>query len=507
MKKTTRILALAIALTLCLGLMPAISFAEAPVELTVLTMRWGDMGDSFTSNQFLVDLEKELNVKINWITRSNNDWNEQKGILLAGGELPDIFIGNETIKDGDILANLDFFLPLDDLIANYMPNYQHALEVYPAFRSVTTFPDGTIRSFAKIQPCRPMTRNQPIINKTWLDNLGLAVPTTTEELKNVLIAFKEQDPNGNGLADEIPFSHNGDIHIDMLNSWGIVDINESLMLLEGDSAVFFPTTDAYKEGVKYARELWEAGVIDPETFTQDWSMITGKWTNEEVPVVGLTFQWTPDAVMGKWSDQYIAIAPLANPDGERYAGGDKDGVFAIMGHEAEITKDCKNPEIAAKWLDAFYTNEASIQNFWGAIGTVITKNEDGTYVLNDPPEGTSADAWYWDQSLRDFGPKFVEPGFSDKILLSKESGDGLKLELSKMADPYVKQSYPSVIFTEEENNELSLIGTDIAEYVRQMRAKWVTEGGIDEDWDTYVEQLNAMGLERFVQIKVDALKR
>ena len=208
------------------------------------------------------------------------------------------------------------------------------------------------------------------------------------------------------------------------------------MLLEGDGAVFFPHYQC-KAGIKYARELWEAGVIDPETFTQDWSMITSKWANEEIPIVGLTFQWTPDAVMGKWSDQYIAIPPLAGPDGQRYAGGDKDGVFAIMGHEAEITKDCKNPEIAAKWLDAFYTNEASIQNFWGAIGTVITKNDDGTYVLNDPPEGTSADAWYWDQSLRDFGPKFVEPGFSDKILLSKESGDGLKLELSKMADPYV----------------------------------------------------------------------
>ena len=35
----------------------------------------------------------------------------------------------------------------------------------------------------------------------------------------------------------------------------------------------------------------------------------------------------------------------------------------------------------------------------------------------------------------------------------------------------------------------------------------VTEGGIDEEWDTYVEQLNAMGLERFVEIKVGALQR
>ena len=42
------------------------------------------------------------------------------------------------------------------------------------------------------------------INQTWLDNLGLDVPTTTEELYTVLKAFKENDPNGNGIQDEYP---------------------------------------------------------------------------------------------------------------------------------------------------------------------------------------------------------------------------------------------------------------------------------------------------------------
>lgn len=80
-------------------------------------------------------------------------------------------------------------------------------------------------------------------------------------------------------------------------------------------------------------------------------------------------------------------------------------------NELLITSSCAVPEVAARWADQFYTNEASIQNFWGAIGTVIEKNDDGTYTLMDPPAGTSADAWYWDQSLRDFGPKYVSPPF------------------------------------------------------------------------------------------------
>lgn len=479
-----------------------------PVELTVMTMRWGDMGDSFTQNQWLKDLEAKSNVKINWVTVSNNDWAEQKGILLAGGELPDIFLGNETIKDGDVAGNPGFFMELTDLIENYMPNYKNALETIPALRSVSTSPDGNIYSFSKIQPARPMTRNQPIINKTWLDNLNLEVPTTIEELEAVLQAFKDQDANGNGDPnDEIPFSHNGDIHIDLLNAFGITDINETWMSIVDGTPFFYPTSERYKEGIKWLRGLYEKGLIDPETFTQDWSMLTGKWVNESVPLVGLTFQWTPDAVFGKWSDQYIAIPPLKGPDGNQYAGGDKDGIFAIMRNEAHITSSCKNPEVAARWLDEFYTSEASIQNFWGAIGTVVQKNDDGTYQLMSPPEGTSADAWYWDQSLRDFGPKYVEPGFNDKLKLDPTTGDGFKLEISKMADAYVTQPFPNVIYTQEENDDLATLTTDIGGYVLQSRASWITEGGIDEQWDAYVAQLNAMGLERFIEIRMGAYER
>ena len=172
-----------------------------------------------------------------------------------------------------------------------------------------------------------------------------------------------------------------------------------------------------------------------------------------------------------------------------------------------ITTYCEHPEIAARWLDEFYTGEASIQNFWGSIGTVIEKHDDGTYTLNDPPEGTSADSWYWDSSLRDFGPKYVSKDFESKIKLSTNTGDGMKAEISKIADDTITLPYPNVMFTVEENEELPTLTTDIDKYVETTRAKWVTEGGIDEVWDAYIEQLNTMGLEQLVQIYTDAYER
>jgi putative aldouronate transport system substrate-binding protein len=481
---------------------------KEPVELTVLTMRWGDMGDSFTKNQWLVDLEARSNIKIRWQVVSSSDWGEQKSILLASGLLPDIVLGNMTFNDGDIINNQEFFMPLDDLIDRYMPNYQKAMEMVPSLRSVSVFPDGKIYSLAKNLPARPKTRNHPIINKAWLDRLGLRVPATSEELTAVLKAFKNRDANGNGNPnDEYPLSFDRSIHVDMLNPFGITDINASMMSIRDGEPFFYAVSPEYRAAYKWVRELWEAGCIDTESFTQDFAMLTGKRLNASSPLVGMSFEWTHDAVFGSWSDQYTAIPPLAGPDGKRYAGGDPDGVFNVMRNEALIASSCKYPEAAARWLDEFYTSEASIQNFWGAIGTVITKNADGTYTLNDPPAGTSADAWYWEQSLRDFGPKFVEPDFNSRILLSKTGGDGLKMETSKIADPYVVEPYPNVIFTSAETEELATLGTDITNYVMQMQAQWLTRGGIDSGWDAYIRQLEVMGLERYVQIKTDAYRR
>ena len=476
-----------------------------PIELTVLTMRWGDMGDSFTQNQWLIDLEERTNIRINWQVVSSSDWPEQRGIMLASRRLPDIIMGHMTFGDADIMNNLEFFHPLDDLIERYMPNYRRAMELVPTLRNISVFPDGRIYSLARNLPARPQTRNHPVINRQWLDELGLEIPTTIDELTDVLRAFRDMGPIGG--SRRFPLSFHGSIHIDLLNPFGITDIHESFMTVRDGVPFFWPASPEYREALRWVRQLWVEGLIDPETFTQDFAMLTGKRLNPSGPQIGMSFEWTHDAVFGHWSYQYVAIPPIAGPDGRRFAGGDPDGVFGITRNEALITVFCYHPGAAARWLDEFFTSEASIQNFWGAIGTVITENPDGTFTLNDPPPGISADAWYWEQSLRDFGPKFIEPGFNDRILLSDTSGDGLKMVTSRIADPYVMEPFPNVIYTRGEIEDLMILQTDIGSFVMQMQARWITQGGIDEEWDNYIAQLERMGLARLIQIRTDAFNR
>ncbi|MFD1775056.1 extracellular solute-binding protein [Paenibacillus rhizophilus] len=476
-----------------------------PVTLKVLTVRWGSMGDTFTQNQWLKDLEQNTNVKIDWQVMSSNDWAEQKSIMLASGTLPEVILGDQSFSDSDIVNNLSYFRPLDEYIDQYMPNLKAAMQETPEMKQISTFPDGKIYSLPARLPSRPITAQQPVINKAWLDKLGMKAPDTIDDLYNVLKAFKEQDPNGNGKKDEIPYSEVG-LSMDFLNPFGITDLNATSMMIKDGKPVYFPTSEEYKAGLEWVHKLYSEGLIDKELFTQDGTMASAKHQNPDAPIIGFSNQWTPDAVFGKWSDQYETIPPIAGPDGKRYSNGDPSGL-SYRRNELLITKFCKNPEVAARWADQFYTNEASIQNFWGAIGTVIKKNDDGTYTLMDPPTGTSADAWYWDQSLRDFGPKYASPSFEKNIALSPKTGDGLKLQLDKLGNEYVTVPFPNVMYTADEFQELPTLTTDIDTYVNTMRAQFITKGGINEGWDTYVKKLNDMGLEQLMKIRTDAYNR
>ena len=163
----------------------------------IATVRWADWGDDFTKG-FVEEAVKEVGIKVDWDIYLNSEWGDKKSILLAGGELPDAFIGSLALSDSDIAKNPGVFIPLEDMIGEHMPNLVKAFEDDPALRAMVTSPDGHIYSLPKKLPLRPIAGNALFINQEWLDRLNLDLPQTYEEFYDVLKAFKEQDANGNG---------------------------------------------------------------------------------------------------------------------------------------------------------------------------------------------------------------------------------------------------------------------------------------------------------------------
>ena len=179
--------------------------AEATESYTIINARPWD-GDEYKKG-FVEDITKKSGITINWDTYLHSDWDDKKSVVLSGGDLPDAFWGG-SLKDADLAQNLESFIPLEEYITpEIMPNLTKALAEDPKFKAISTSADGHVYGLPGKLPGRPIVGNQLFINKKWLDNLGLEMPTTYTELEYVLKEFKEKDADGDGDPNnEIPFS-------------------------------------------------------------------------------------------------------------------------------------------------------------------------------------------------------------------------------------------------------------------------------------------------------------
>lgn len=477
----------------------------------IATVRWTDSWPTdYLESGVMKQLEENLNVDIEWQVYYYSDWAEQKSLLLASGDLPDAFFGSITLQETDIAQNRSSFVDLTDLIPQNMPNLAKVFEEDPTLKALATNSEGRIYSLVKKLPLRPVAQEVMYINQKWLDKLGLSVPTTYTELEQTLKAFATQDVDGDGdNSNQYGYTNKASLLNDLrqlLSPFGtLISRSGNYMGLNAaGEPVFMPVEDNYKEAVKWANKLYKEGALDPERFTQDDSMVTAKTQATTGAQVGIVYAWTADAQVGVNAKDFTLVPAIAGPDGERYV--DYDPTFLDMANrELVITNQCKNPELLLKWADQFYTDEVSLQTYYGSIPDQIKKNDDGTYEVLVPTDGSSLDTSAWSNSFRDFGPKYMTKDFQSKVILPKDQGDGVKLAQDAVNAPYVKNTaFPTVSYTDEQLQSITALSTDIYKYVETQYAHWVVDGGIDAEWDDYIKTLDTMGLQDLLKIHRDA---
>ncbi len=189
-------------------------------------------------------------------------------------------------------------------------------EEMPEVKELATTIDGEIYGLPAVTPHNPASTTIPMMNQQWLDELGLEAPTTFDELYDVLKAFKEEDPNGNGSADEIPFDWGPDqgpySAMALLGAYGnYAPHTDWFNTVKDGEHVYVPATEDYKELVQFLHSLYAEGLINQEVFTQDWSQFFSRSQNPDAATVGFTIGWSFEQRVGEWSDQYTVIAPPA----------------------------------------------------------------------------------------------------------------------------------------------------------------------------------------------------
>lgn len=499
-----------------------LSGQEEKPTYTIATVRWTDSWPTdFLESGIMKELEEKAGINIEWQVYYNSDWAEQKSLILASGNLPDAFLGSITLNASDMAQNKANFIEITDYVnEKNMPNLMEAFERDPELKAVCTGRDGKIYSLPKKLPLRPEVCGDIFyINKEWLDRLGLEVPTTYMELADVLQQFATKDADGDGDPNnEIAYSNSASSTLlstdlrTILSPFGtMVSRADNYMGLDGEGKpVFMPVQENYKEAVKWMHDLWEKGILDPEYFTQDSSMYNSKLQSEGGAQIGMFHAWTADAMAGVNAGQFVPLEAVEGPNGEHYVEN-ASNFLDIADRELVITKECKDPEKLLAWADAFYTDLASMQTMYGSISDgCITDNGDGTYSVNEPEDGASLDTEAWSWSLREFGPKYMNPEFYDKVSLPETQGDGVKLKEDQINGKYVTDDrnigFPMVQYTDEEQERLTALGTDIYRYCEAQYGHWVVDGGIDEEWEDYLQQLNDMGVQELIDIQNTAFE-
>ena len=506
-----RILSLAMALVLALCCLPALSLADEVPTLKVLAVLDARSPKLETLENYQ-RIEQEAGVKIEWEYILGTAWDEQKSLILASGDLPDIFLGAKSMTTSDISANVEYFLPLQDLIAAQGSNIQAMWEAYPATKIANSYPDGNIYSIGHVMPQRPATEAGIYINKVWLDNLGLQEPKTVDELNAVLRAFRDQDANGNGdAADEIPM-----IGRSLTSKYGPAAmrgyfqadncIEYEMTVNENGQVQYMPVTENYRAWVQWIHMLIEEGLLNSDVVTIDSTRYKALQSNEEIPLCGVIMGWTAGNA-GKWADQYVPLDIEEGPYGKAYIAANTSNLrCGISGWATvSVTKSCNNPEAAMRWIDLFYRPMSGLECYWGPLGVTFEEKEDGTYAFIideevDKARGyTNYDNWYW--GLGDGAMGYVSPELEAKMQVSPIDADKIIVDAA-YADNIRDESYiyPPVILERKLNDEAVEIKTDMDKLVKEKTAKWCVEGGLEEEWDAYLAEMEKMGLNRYLEI-------
>jgi len=498
----------------------------SPVELTVFAPQSAGI-ESLDVNPFSKHIEEKLGITFKWNTTPDAVFNDKKLLMLASGDYPALIMNAGISKADQIKYGMQgAFIPLNDLIEQHAPNIKKAMEEIPYLAPAMTAPDGNIYALPKVNECLHCTYGQRMwINTTWLEKLGLEMPQTTDEFYEVLKAFKEKDPNGNGKADEIPLTTSldvwgGGVDAFLMNAF-IYNNGTSYLSLKDGKVILSATEPEWKEGLKYLRKLYSEGLIDKGAFTQNGDAVKqlGNKSENVVGAVGYalisSMLDTTDAKPRH--KEYDVVPPLKGPNGVQLAGysvGAGDGSFVIT------NKATEEERIAAiKLADYLFSEEGTVMTSWGFEGDGWRKAEAGALDYNgkpakyealkrDVPEGTPDVTWW------QLGTMLMVNSIRESFVAPEDPlGNGAyeyRLWLAaKKYEPFAKPElvYPTDVFIDPADATfIAQIQKTIQDYVKSNLAQFVTGSkDIEKDWDAYVSGFKGLQLDKYLEIHQKAL--
>ncbi|RIX51190.1 extracellular solute-binding protein [Paenibacillus nanensis] len=491
-----------------------------PIDTDKTLSYWGEINGNLIGVKathedipFFQEWQKVTGVDLEFTAPPSGQVKEAMNMLLASGDLPDLieynFIGDfpggpeKAISDG-------YIIELNDLIDKYAPNLKKFLAENPDIDKMVKTDSGSYYVFPFIRYDEYLRVFQgPIVRKDWLDELGLPVPETIDEWTTMLRAFKEKK----GAAAPLSFNSKPRFFNDSGNGAfsGAFGVNRGFYQEDG-VIKFGPAEPGFKDYLKLMRDWYAEGLIDKNAATADTKALD---SNMASGATGATIGNAGGGI-GKWQplveandpDAVLVAAPYpVLKKGDKPKFGQMNQAYASEGTVA-ITTAASDPELAVRMLDYGYSEEGRLFFNFGTEG-VSYNMVDGypTYtdlLMKNPDNLAPAQAISMYARGSYNGPFIQDKRYAEQFFALDTQKEAVNVWKNTDA---AKHNLPPITPTPEESSEYATIMNDINTLVDEMMLKIILGTEPLDQYESYVEKMKSLNLDRAIEIQTAALGR
>jgi len=461
---------------------------------------WTSYAQNFGETEIAKALEEKTGVKIEYIHPAAGQASTQLSLYAASGELPDLvetdwysYTGGPelAIQDG-LIISLNEYLESGEL-----PNLKAFLDANPEIARSCRTEEGNYYCFPFIRgDAKLMMSSGPIIRKDWMEELGLEMPETIEDMENILMQFKEKKGTTSPLCVNFP---NALMFAGAYNN----------MYVDNGVVKYGVLDDCFKTAVETLNRWYANGLLDEnfssvKTADKQAAILTEK--------AGVTMG-SGGGNLGGWIDSMKDSGTSFDLTGFRlpyavYLGNVSDA-YPGAGSVA-ISAACKDPLTAAKYLDYGYSEEGIMLYNFGIEGVSYTM-VDGKAIYTDEiqanPDGlTQAQAMMKYFRASNQGPFIQDVGYIEQYYAKPQQQEALAAWTTDF-DVYNSRRYPKATMTAEENEEYSTIYNEIEGYVDEQVTMFILGTRSLDEYDDFITEVKKLGAERAVELKQAALDR
>lgn len=497
------------------------------IELDVIVMGEPAMRPHMADTKVLDYIEERTNIRLNIRTLSDDD---QRGLIFASRDYPD-FAMNIRSTDQQRLdaAEAGDLVALEPLIDEFAPTWRAFFDEYRLAYHNALGADGTLYTlpWCNFAPYDRNLRDMFMVNRTWCEELGLELPTTLAEFKDVLIAFRDNAGTGSipAVIEPLHFFKDNQVggYVDFFNFFGLIvstggnhaDATNADFLSVVDGEVKYQAIDPdAKEVLKYLADLYAEGLITPESFTDTWDMHLAKLGSPE-PTVGAYF-----AFGNNYPNHFSTIAPLDAENGksptirrQTYTANPNHAFMMFEGNPYPVATIRLLEFWVDDLVDMMNVTVGMQDHYWEfnadgkAIEMDFMEDENGrrltAIAIRNEEEGDMQGYWNSFAGLRT--PDFYENDFYE---MQNDAEYTRAWSYENFYKDYIydeSYSFMGGALSSDDNVYMAELATEINTLRKTTFANWISGiGDIDAEWDDFVKKTYDYGLEEYLALRQKA---